>query len=157
LFTEIRSLRIDGGEKVAVSHGNGDGTAVLEAFNMKIILFLIFVAACYGLLTWLSKKSKTEIDQAKIKRRQRERQAKTLLAPAKEASPHRYEIWHSQRPDAKTGEVNNPLLVPSDSSDVAEESDYDDHSLKEWLEQSEASSVPVKKEKPHHHRQPLSS
>lgn len=83
---------------------------------MKIVYFLTFIFAIIWLLMWFTRKQDSEIELAQRKKRKERHKAKKLLAVPKEASPHRYEIWHSQRPrDERDSEEETIGLVPSET------------------------------------------
>jgi len=83
---------------------------------MKIVFFLTFIFAIIWLLTWFTRKQDSEIELAQRKKRKERYKAKKLLALPEKVPPNHYEVWHSQRPHAKTDTAEEAIgLVPSET------------------------------------------
>lgn len=96
---------------------------------MGIIYFLLFIAACFGILMWLSRKSASERDLARHAPSAHKPKASRLHTPADNALSHREEIWHTRRQNAASSIATTNRFVPKSVS--SKEPEYDGYSRRD--------------------------
>jgi hypothetical protein len=96
---------------------------------MGIIYFLLFIAACFGILMWVSHKSARERDLARRMPSARKPKASKLHTPADNVLSHREEIWHTRRHNAAASVAKTNRYVPRSVS--SQEPEYDGYSRRD--------------------------
>jgi hypothetical protein len=106
------------------------GPEVLEAFNMEIVIFFVFIAVCAFALVWASKKTKSEADLQHQKRLGRNKsRAEKLVAPRDSLLAHNDQVWQSRRQHAHSGIVATNKFVPKSEDSGTPE--YDGYSRRD--------------------------
>jgi hypothetical protein len=100
----------------------GDRTGGLEASDMKIIVFLVFVAACAIALIWAASRSRAE------RRAKRRREFKSY-ASSDSVLARKDEVWARRREQATTGVQDVSRFRPRSATAGAPE--YDGYSRRD--------------------------
>jgi len=96
---------------------------------MEIIYFLLFVAICFGVFIWFSRKSGGEKDLGRHASGLHKSASEKLHTPADNVLGHREEIWRNRCHSSAAKVVKTNKFIPK--SETLKEPEYDGYSRRD--------------------------